>query len=118
MRVLDYCVLGVVVSGCYLALNISVDPESFPGGNVLRVTMLVEPVRMTVTAVIVAMLSPVLYRWLQGGGSGWSTDVGEPDDQLAALSHRLADASGRDEVLAAFADAVLLVIPKSENGWC
>ena len=41
VRVLDYCVLGVVVTGFYLALNISVDPESFPGGNVLRVTMVV-----------------------------------------------------------------------------
>ena len=112
VRVLDYCVLGVVVTGCYLALNISVDPESFPGGNVLRVTMIVEPVRMTVTAVIVALLSPLLYRWLQGGVKRLVYGRrGSPDDQLAALSHRLADASGPDEVLAALADAVLVVIP-------
>lgn len=96
-RLLLAVILVTVLTGCYLGL---------------RALFGAEPLPATVTAVGLAMVTPVLYRWLRGGVTRLVYGRrGSPADITAALTRRMATASGPDEVLAVLADSVCYAVP-------
>jgi signal transduction histidine kinase len=96
-RLLLAVVLVTVLAGCYLGL---------------RAVLGDEPVPAAVTAVGLALVSPVLYRWLRGGVTRLVYGRrGSPADMTAALTRRMATAAGPSEVLAGLADAIQGAVP-------
>jgi signal transduction histidine kinase len=111
-RLLVLTLLGVMVTGLYLALNVRVTSRVEVGGRFLDVVLVAEPLRMTVTAIMVALFSPLLYRWLQGSvGRLIYGRRGSPAEMMASLARQLAGASGPNDVMAAVADAVTRAVP-------
>ena len=92
-------VLTVVLTGGYLAVRAALGSD---------------PVAATLTAVGLALASPVLYRWLRGGVN-WFVygQQGSPADMAAALTRRMATKADPAEVMAVMADVVKAVVPNS-----
>jgi signal transduction histidine kinase len=80
----------------------------------LRALLGAGPIAEAVTAIGLALVSPVLYRCLRGGVTRLVYGRrGSPADMTAALTRRLAAAAGPSEVLAGLADAVRGAMPVS-----